>query len=96
MLQLIGTTDDEHMRNKKMDQLHQLISYVQFANDEMDFGMGLELGHDMFVANYERIDSLTKQILRTAYTLLDRPIHARILDAHMKQRRESSSASTIG
>ena len=35
---------DEHAKNKAFDALQELVTNVQFANDEGDPGMGLELG----------------------------------------------------
>jgi hypothetical protein len=39
-------TDKE--RDENMDPVQELITLVQFANDECDYGEGLELGMDLF------------------------------------------------
>ena len=36
---------DEDVKNKAFDALQELVTNVQFANDEGDPGMGLELGN---------------------------------------------------
>ena len=56
----------------------------------MDFGMGLEFGHDVFVANYPTFDVLSKSVLSTAYKLLNRDNFARILEAHWEYGRRKN------
>ena len=41
--------EDEDAKNKAFDALQELVTNVQFANDEGDPGMGLELGIDLLV-----------------------------------------------
>ena len=44
---------DEDAKNKAFDALQELVTNVQFANDEGDPGMGLELGNlDFFFLHY--------------------------------------------
>lgn len=50
--------------------IQEFIEWFKFANDEMDFGMGLEFGHDLFSANYPALDELAQKSLITAYALL--------------------------
>lgn len=38
--------DDERL--KAFAPIQEMMTYVQFANDECDYGMGLELGTDLF------------------------------------------------
>ena len=47
LLSTLVTSDEEAVRQSKMDTIQEMITYVQFANDEADYGMGLELGHDL-------------------------------------------------
>ena len=37
--------EDKDVKNKAFDALQELVTNVQFANDEGDPGMGLELGN---------------------------------------------------
>ncbi|RCN45677.1 hypothetical protein ANCCAN_08334 [Ancylostoma caninum] len=53
------------------------------ANDECDFGMGLELGHWLFLANHQLLDKVAHRVLSTAYTLLGRLDYKKVLDAQM-------------
>ncbi|EPB75304.1 hypothetical protein ANCCEY_05599 [Ancylostoma ceylanicum] len=56
---------------------------MQIANDECDFGMGLELGHWLFLANHQLLDKVAYRVLSTAYTLLGRVEYKKVLDAQM-------------
>ena len=47
--------------------------YVQYANDELDYGMGLELGLDLLAYGGEVFHSTILHLLGVAYELLDRP-----------------------
>uniref|UniRef100_A0A0R3S4H6 Uncharacterized protein n=1 Tax=Elaeophora elaphi TaxID=1147741 RepID=A0A0R3S4H6_9BILA len=82
-----ATTSDEAMKKRKLEKIMEIINSVQFANDERDFGMGLELGHDMFWSNYGCFDKVAKRLLVTAYKLLDRNTYAHLIEIHMPYRR---------
>ncbi|PIO64753.1 hypothetical protein TELCIR_13604 [Teladorsagia circumcincta] len=57
---------------------------MQFiATDECDFGMGLELGQWLFLANHEQFDKIAYRLLATAYSLLGRAEYKKILDLQM-------------
>ncbi|KAJ1351670.1 hypothetical protein KIN20_007781 [Parelaphostrongylus tenuis] len=83
MLELICSTSEESERQSAMQWLMEIVSYVQMADDECDFGMGLELGYWLFLANHESLDKLAHRILSTAYTLLEREEYKKILDLQM-------------
>lgn len=87
MLQLIATSENESIKETQWKDLMELVTLNQLANDESDFGMGLEFGHNLFWANYPVFDKLATNILKNAYTLLKRETFDRILDEHMKDRR---------
>lgn len=44
----IVEAEDDQERTKAFAPLQEMITFVQFANDECDYGMGLELGMDLF------------------------------------------------
>jgi len=46
---------------------------VQYANDELDYGMGLELGLDLLAFGGEVFHSTIIHLLGVAYELLERP-----------------------
>uniref|UniRef100_A0A914HDX0 Uncharacterized protein n=1 Tax=Globodera rostochiensis TaxID=31243 RepID=A0A914HDX0_GLORO len=57
-IEAMGTTDSEETKKALKEKFFKLFSWVQFANDEMDFGMGLEFGHDLFISNYACFDGV--------------------------------------
>lgn len=56
----------------------------------MDFGMGLEFGHDLFVSNYECYDGMVRCVLSTAYGLLGRNKFATILEKQCEHGRRAN------
>ena len=78
--------NDEDAKNKALDVLQELVTNVQFANDEGDPGMGLELGLDGFLYCEPSLDSTVKHLLTVAYDLLDREMYSKIVLAHLQRR----------
>uniref|UniRef100_A0A1I8BWJ5 Uncharacterized protein n=1 Tax=Meloidogyne hapla TaxID=6305 RepID=A0A1I8BWJ5_MELHA len=78
---------DEAQKAKLKEHFLQLYTYVTIANDEMDFGMGLEFGHDLFISNYECFDGMTKSVLEVTYGLLKREEFGKILKAQWEYGR---------
>lgn len=70
------------------EKLQELITNVQFANDEGDPGMGLELGLDAFCYGGERLHSYISHLLGVGYELLNRQEFGRIAQAHLKKRNQ--------
>ncbi len=66
-------------QNKNFDALQELVTYVQYANDESDYGMGLELGLDLLAFGGEVFHSNILHLLNVAYELLERPEFSIIL-----------------
>lgn len=54
----IAEARNDEERVKAFGPLQEMITFVQFANDECDYGMGYELGIDLFC--YGSHVSLTK------------------------------------
>ena len=48
MFTKVVEAEGEEERDKAMDAVQELVTFVQFANDEGDPGMGLELGMALF------------------------------------------------
>ncbi|KAK6023824.1 cytidine and deoxycytidylate deaminase zinc-binding region [Ostertagia ostertagi] len=83
-LDLLCSADlDESLRPSKMQWLMELVTFAQIATDECDFGMGLELGQWLFLANHEQFDKIAHRLLATAYSLLGRAEYKKILDLQM-------------
>ena len=86
-------TDEERMRH--FDPLQEIITFVQFANDECDYGEGLELGLDLFANGSPLFHSALRNLLTVAYSLLDRDEFSEILEAHLKDRRKDNQSQLV-
>ena len=86
----VNEAKTDEAKNTAMDVLQELITNVQFANDEGDPGMGLELGLDAFCFGGDRLHSSVGHLLGVAYELLKRDAFAKILKAHLKRRQTGS------
>jgi len=95
MLKKIADSKTETERDKNYEPLQELITLVQFANDECDYGEGLELGMDLFSFGGKTFHSTIMQLLSLAYMLLNRNEFGTILEAHLKHRRHDSELSEL-
>ena len=86
MFTKIVNAKDETSKNKAFDDLQEIINLVQFANDECDYGMGLELGIDMFIFGHKELHNTIKYLAPLAYDLLERELYGRILECHLDER----------
>ncbi|XP_072319691.1 histone PARylation factor 1 [Eucyclogobius newberryi] len=77
-------TDEE--RIKAFGPIQEMITFVQFANDECDYGMGYELGMDLFCYGSHYFHKIIKQLLPMAYNLLKRSLFGEIVEAHLANR----------
>ncbi|CAL1601479.1 unnamed protein product [Knipowitschia caucasica] len=77
-------TDEE--RIKAFGPIQEMITFVQFANDECDYGMGYELGMDLFCYGSHYFHKMIKQLLPMAYNLLKRSLFGEIVEAHLSNR----------
>lgn len=92
ILKNIIDNSDSPDKDKYFDPLQELVNNVQYANDELDWGMGLELGWDLLAFGGEPLHSTIIHLLGVAYELLGRPQFFTILKAHLKNRRHLSSS----
>ncbi|KAL1023971.1 hypothetical protein UPYG_G00049710 [Umbra pygmaea] len=86
VLKAIAEARSDEERMKAFGPLQEMISFVQFANDECDYGMGLELGLDLFCYGSHYFYKVIGQLLPLAYSLLKRDLFGEILEAHLAQR----------
>ncbi|WKY03953.1 hypothetical protein Q1695_005157 [Nippostrongylus brasiliensis] len=82
-LDLLCSTADDDLKQAKTKWLMELVTWAQIATDECDFGMGLELGQWLFLANHPMLDRLAQRLLSTAYALLGRNEYKAVLDLQM-------------
>lgn len=67
----IVESSDLSEQEKNSDALQELVTYVQYANDESDYGMGLELGLDLLAFGGEVFHPTILHLLGVAYELLE-------------------------
>ncbi|XP_040189140.1 histone PARylation factor 1 isoform X2 [Rana temporaria] len=79
-------TDD--VRMKAFAPIQEIITFVQFANDECDYGMGYELGIDLFCYGSHYFHKVARQLLPLAYKLLKRNLFAEIIESHLANRKK--------
>ncbi|XP_041789955.1 histone PARylation factor 1 [Chelmon rostratus] len=82
----IAEARNDEERVKAFGPLQEMITFVQFANDECDYGMGYELGIDLFCFGSHYFHKVVKQLLPMAYSLLKRNLFGEILEAHLSSR----------
>lgn len=71
---------------KAEDSIQELMTLTQFANDESDYGMGLELGLCMFSYGDCSLHKYIKNLLPISYNLLNRNHYADIIKEHLNHR----------
>lgn len=88
-----ATSDKE--RDAASDPLMEIIMLVQFANDECDYGEGLELGLDMFSFGSSHLHGQIMHLLPLAYQLLNRDAFADVITAHLQDRKRGADLSEL-
>lgn len=87
MDKICSSTGDK--RDQAFEPLQEVVTFVQFANDECDYGMGLELGLDLFCHGDPHFHTLCEHVLPLAYELLGRENYAQICRQHLKARNRT-------
>jgi len=95
MFTRIVNASTEQQKNNALDELDEIITLIQFANDECDYGMGLELGIDLFAFGSERFHGHLTHLLPLAYQLLQRNLYADVLTAHLEDRKKIGFVSKV-
>ncbi|XP_002738599.1 histone PARylation factor 1-like, partial [Saccoglossus kowalevskii] len=83
-----SSTDDERLKN--FDDLQEIMTFIQFANDECDYGEGYELGIDLFCNGSDIFHASILNLLPLAYTLLGRDEYGEIITKHLKYRNKTN------
>ncbi|XP_068448035.1 histone PARylation factor 1 [Clinocottus analis] len=86
ILKAIAEAQNDDERVKAFGPLQEMVTFVQFANDECDYGMGYELGMDLFCFGSHYFHKVIRQLLPMAYSLLKRNLFGEILEAHLSSR----------
>ena len=88
LLDSISKCAEPSKRDQLFEPLQEIITLVQFANDECDYGMGLELGLDLFCYG-DSFHSVVVHLLPLAYQLLGRVQYSKIVEQHLTQRQRT-------
>ncbi|XP_036373034.1 histone PARylation factor 1 [Megalops cyprinoides] len=86
----IAEARSDEERVKAFAPIQEMITFVQFANDECDYGMGYELGLDLFCYGSHYFYKVVRQLLPLAYSLLKRDLFGQILEAHLSNRSQDN------
>ncbi|XP_075053844.1 histone PARylation factor 1 [Mixophyes fleayi] len=86
---IVEAPDDEK-RMKAFAPIQEMITFVQFANDECDYGMGYELGIDLFCYGSHYFHKVAGQLLPLAYKLLKKDLFAEIIESHLANRSKEN------
>ena len=89
-LKQITEGKNKNDQDKASEDLQEIMTLVQFANDECDYGMGLELGLDLFCFGSECFHNAILQLMPLAYRLLNRDSFAEIVEVHVNNRTRAS------
>ena len=95
MLKKISDSKTEEERDTAFEPLMEIITCVQFANDECDYGQGLELGLDLFSFGGDVFHKTISNLLPLAYQLLGRQAFADIIKAHLDCRKSSDNVDQL-
>ncbi|XP_029794775.1 histone PARylation factor 1 isoform X7 [Suricata suricatta] len=91
---IVEAPSDED-RLKAFAPIQEMMTFVQFANDECDYGMGLELGIDLFCYGSHYFHKVAGQLLPLAYNLLKRNLFAEIIEHHLANRINESKCTEV-
>lgn len=78
---------DKSKKEKAIEKIQEIITLIQFANDESDYGMGVEFGVNMFAFGDLKLHKFMKSTIIVSYKLLARDLYAEILIEHLKNRK---------
>ena len=96
ILKKIVESKDETERNQNLDPLMEIVMLIQFANDECDYGEGLELGLDLFSFTADDcFRNIILSLLPLAYQFLNRDVFAKIIEAHLANRKRTAELSML-
>ena len=95
MFRRIANSETDADRTANFEPLVEIITLVQFANDECDYGEGLELAIDLFCFGESVFHKTILNLMPLAYDLLGRPQFKKIIEAHLKNRKHSADVSQL-
>lgn len=94
LVRIVSSSSDDERRGV-FSELSEIMTNVDFANDEGDPGMGLELGIDLFCYGSKYLHKACLHLLTSAYNLLHREQFTHIINSHLENRRSGDAVSII-
>ncbi|KAL1506292.1 hypothetical protein ABEB36_005684 [Hypothenemus hampei] len=73
-----------------LSKFQNILTNVNIATDECDFGTGIELGLDILAHGVDCLNRTVSRCLATNYRLINKEEFAKIVEAHMKNRKRGS------
>ena len=95
MLRRIVESKTEEERLSHMEPLEEIITFIQFANDECDYGEGVELGLDLFSYGAPSLHPFVQSLLCLGYKLLNRQLYADIVRVFLPLRRKHKPLNVL-
>ncbi|KAG9259637.1 histone PARylation factor 1 isoform X1 [Astyanax mexicanus] len=92
----IAEAVDDKARMTAFAPIQEMMTFVQFANDECDYGMGYEAGIDLFCFGSHYFHKIIGQLLPMAYDLLKRSVFGEIIKAHLANRSHGNLDQLTG
>ncbi|CAF2969634.1 unnamed protein product [Rotaria sp. Silwood2] len=85
----MSKVSSEAISQSAEDELQHVITCIQFANDECDYGEGLEFGLNLFLYGSSKLHSRVMNLLPLAYKLLRRSLYTQIITDHISSGRSN-------
>uniref|UniRef100_T1IPC9 Histone PARylation factor 1 n=1 Tax=Strigamia maritima TaxID=126957 RepID=T1IPC9_STRMM len=95
LMQAVVDSETEAEKTINLDKLNEIVTLIQFATDECDYGMGFEFGIDLFCFGDSIFHSIILRLLTLAYDLLQRPQYFQIIKAHLEDRKKNGNMSRL-
>lgn len=94
-LKVFLESDSQKVIDSAMASIQPIITAVNLATDECDFGTAIEFGLDLFCIGSKHLHNLALSFLRTGYDLVNRKEFITIIEAHLKDRRIGNNMSIL-
>lgn len=82
ILKSIETASSESEKDEALSKLQPIITYASIGVDECDFGVGLEMGLNLFASGLKDLERSAISLLCSAYTLLKRDSFHKIIQVN--------------
>ncbi|EPY83770.1 phenazine biosynthesis-like domain-containing protein isoform a [Camelus ferus] len=91
----IASAPSDDKRLRAFAPVREMVTFMQFAKDECDYGVRLKLGTDLFCHGSQYFHEVAGQLLSLAYNLLKRNLFAEIIEDHLAHKKNVNSTITF-